>query len=67
MGLTQRKFFVPDSAGQVRLRRAMSVFTRFAIGRRLLSPVMERSVEVRTTDITARALRRLIATRALPV
>lgn len=59
VGLSQRRFFVPDSARQVWLRRAMSVFTRYAIGRRLLSRVMERSVEVRTADITAAAVRRL--------
>lgn len=59
VGLQQRQFFVPDAPNQIRLRRAMSVLTRFAIGRRFLSKLTARAVEVRTADITAKALRDL--------
>lgn len=59
VGLKQRAFFVPDTSGQVRLRRAMSVVTRFSIGRRVLSAILEGAVESRTADITATALQRL--------
>ncbi|MGW0160140.1 FAD-dependent monooxygenase [Mycobacterium sp. NPDC003323] len=59
VGLQQRQFFVPDAPKQIRLRRAMSVLTRFAAGRRILSKITARAVEVRTADITAKALRDL--------
>lgn len=64
VGLKQRPFFVPDSPRQIWMRWGMSVLTQFAIGRRLLSKVLEGSVEVRTSDITAMALRRLPAAPA---
>ena len=66
VGIKQRAFFVPDTPGQVRLRRAMSVVTRFASGRRLLSKVMEGAVEARTADITAKVLERRRSAPALP-
>lgn len=59
MGLKQRPFFVPDGPRQIRMRWVMSALTQFAVGRRLLSKVLEGSVEVRTSDITARALQAL--------
>ncbi|GAA1677116.1 FAD-dependent oxidoreductase [Mycolicibacterium murale] len=59
VGLKQRPFFVPDGPRQIRMRWVMSALTQFAVGRRLLSKVLEGSVEVRTSDITARALQAL--------
>ena len=67
VGLKQRAFFVPDTSGQVRLRWAMSVVTRFSLGRRVLSAVLEGAVEARTADITATALQRLGFTRPAAV
>jgi 2-polyprenyl-6-methoxyphenol hydroxylase-like FAD-dependent oxidoreductase len=66
VGLKQRAFFVPDALRQIRVRRAMSVVTRFALGRRLLSKALEGAVEARTTDITAKALQRLRSSYPLP-
>ena len=66
VGLKQRAFFVPDALRQIRVRRAMSVVTRFALGRRLLSKALEGAVEARTTDITAKALQRLRSPLPLP-
>lgn len=66
VGLKQRAFFVPDALRQIRVRRAMSVVTRFALGRRLLSKALEGAVEARTTDITAKALQRLRSSHPLP-
>lgn len=59
VGLKQRAFFVPDAPRQVQVRRAMSLVTRFALGRRVLSKMMEGAVEARTADVTAKALDRL--------